>query len=122
MSKKEKNYNLYPKDFAPTLPIPPGYSIPKEELNSFLSRPLSVEYKVINGITFVNYPLLFGESVLKSIWFSSKVLPELTNYHLYCIESFFADKPGYFQNMDIHVTDLEFPIKLFKNGHFINLT
>lgn len=119
--ENNNNQKVYLKDFLPSLPLPSLYMVDREELTTFFTQPLKVEYKVVNRkVVFIRYPDLFGtDSVLSNVWIRKDlVMNELTNYHLYCLErllndpdedrNILCDLPGSL----IFVTSLTFPLKM----------
>ena len=99
---------LYPKDFLPSVPIPPSYKVTQEELGEILKSPDRLEVLTLTynkpkidetdmtisfiPMTFHRYPHLFGSSsVLGKVFFPEEHLGKLDNCYLQKLESFLND-------------------------------
>lgn len=116
------NYELYLRDFVPSVPLP-MITIPREDLAGCF--PIIAEYVVKGGHTYVRYPKLFGsDSILSRVWFQIRCLTSVTNHFLYCLEILLNSQAIDPRGMDeypdtngYYVQGTSFPISLYPLGN-----
>ena len=114
--KASVDNNVYLKDLVPSAPLPPLFQIEREEIEAYISQEKLRGIRAFTnniGETYVTYGSFFGEySPLSRVYFNLKVLGEVTNHYLYCLELWLAFniKTYEFFPKNIFIEKVTFPI------------